>query len=150
MGMLFNNEIDVADIMEKIKEEVLGENYFEFEKDGIIEVSHVDYKAKLKKMNQEVTKLTEEFEELYDETSRKVNVGFYVAEFDRFGKIVGSCAKMFSRFIRKTISYVIRDQREVNAIEANILNNINNQIKLTNQKIDLLARALDDQNKNGQ
>ena len=142
---MFSEEIDVASIMRDIKEEVLKEGSQELD---FSEISGRTYfeniHSQMSEYNQASERIAKYLANTHAETVSRLNIGFTLPQFGKFGRFIGFFARQFARIIRKSISFVIQDQRDVNIKQAEMARALLELSDVLDMKIKLINLRIDD------
>jgi hypothetical protein len=108
---LFDEKIDVAEIMRQIKQDVL-------EKDDLTDLFPAGMPAsdqELRSALREIAQLTRTIQITREELHDARNVGGVIPSYERFPTPIRQLFRFFSRGLRKGIQFVIQDQVDVNS-----------------------------------
>lgn len=137
---MFNEQIDVAQIMRDIKKKVYDSQI------GIESLQYVNLSAKDKA---ELVAQKNEYERIgsfiYNtrmNLGKGINIGSTIPAYERFPKPVALLFRFLARISRKSIHYIIRDQIQVNNDFEACIKAVCEREDVLNQKINTLSTAI--------
>ena len=135
---MFDAKIDVAEIMEQIKQEAIQRAELEDPSFAAFPQSDRTFRETLWQISQ----LTKTIRETGEELHNTRNVGGVVPLYERFPVPVRQVFRFFSKVMRKGIQFVIQDQVDVNSRVDTILSAVEEREDLILQLILQLERQV--------
>lgn len=137
---MFNEQIDVAQIMRDIKKKVYDSQA------GIESLQYVNLdandKARLISQKNEYERIGSFIYNTCMNLRKDINIGSRIPAYERFPKPIALLFRFLARISRKSIHYIIRDQVQVNSDFEACINAVIEREDVLNQKINILSTAI--------